>query len=54
MSAPISLHSAQTRKKWKSFSPPKPYKTSGIRTSFRYSRFIQYSPEFFMSGRMAL
>ena len=43
----ISLHSTQTRKKWKSFSPPKPYKTSGIRTSFRYSRFIQYSPEFF-------
>lgn len=54
MCVPISLHSAQTRKKWKSFSPPKQYKTSGIRTSFRYSRFIQYSPEFFMSGRMAL
>ena len=29
MCVPISLHSAQTRKKWKSFSPPKPYKTSG-------------------------
>ena len=45
---PSSPFTSSKYKKWKSFSTPKSYKTIRIRTSFRYSRFIQCSPAIFL------